>query len=67
MPVPVDLSKLSDAAKNVIKKTAYLKLFEKVNKIDTSGYVFKTKYNLDKSKLEKTLILVYLFKKNKLQ
>ena len=36
-PVPVDLSKLSDVVKiDVVKKTVYDKLVEKVNNIDTS-------------------------------
>ena len=35
MPVPVDLSKLSDVVKNV-EKTVYDKLAAKVNNIDTS-------------------------------
>ena len=48
VPVPVDLSKLSD----VVKKTAYDKLVAKVNNIDTSGFVLKTKYDTDKSELE---------------
>ena len=53
MPVPVDLSKLSDAVKNnVVKKTAYDRLVAKVNSIDTSGFALKTKYDTDKSKLE---------------
>ena len=43
VPVPVDLSKLSDVVKNdVIKKAEYNKLVNKVNNIDTSGY-FKNK------------------------
>ena len=38
-PVPVDLSKLSDAVKNdVVKKTLYDKLIAKVNKLDTSDF-----------------------------
>ena len=42
MPVPVDLSKLSDAVKNdVVKKTVYDKLLAKVNNIDTSDFVLK--------------------------
>ena len=41
MPVPVDLSKLSD-----------VKLVAKVDNIDTSGSVLKTKYDTDKSELE---------------
>ena len=44
-PVPVDLSKLSDVVKNdVVKKTVYDKLVAKVNNIDTSDFVLKTKY-----------------------
>ena len=53
VPVPVDLSKLSDMVKNdVVKKIEYDKLVAKVDKIDTSGFVLKTKYNTDKSELE---------------
>ena len=53
MPVPVDLSKLSDVVKNdVIKKTEYNKLVAKVNAIDTSDFVLKTKYDTDKPELE---------------
>ena len=53
MPVPVDLSKLSDLVKNdVVKKDAYNKLVAKVNNIDVSGFVLKTKYDTDKSELE---------------
>ena len=49
VPVPVDLSKLSDDVKNdVVKKTAYDKLVAKVNSIDTTGFVLKTKYDTDK-------------------
>ena len=45
VPVPVDLSKLSDVVKNdVVKKTVYDKLVAKVNNIDTSEFVLKTKY-----------------------
>ena len=40
LPVPVDLSKLSDVVKNdVVKKTEYDKLVAKVNSIETSGFV----------------------------
>ena len=43
--VPVDLSKLSDVVKNdVVKKTVYDQLVAKVNNIDTSHFVLKTKY-----------------------
>ena len=53
MPVPVDLSKLSDVVKNdIVKKIVYVKLVAKVNNIDTSGFVLKTKYDTDKSELE---------------
>ena len=47
-PVPVDLSKLSDIVKNVVKKTVYDKLAAKVNNIDTSDFVLKTKYQTEK-------------------
>ena len=54
--VPVDLSKLSDVVKNdVVKKTVYDKLVAKVNNIDTSDFVLKTKYNTDKTELEKKI------------
>ena len=36
-----------------MKKTVYDKLVAKVNNIDTSGFVLKTKYVADKSDLEK--------------
>ena len=54
--VLVDLSKLSNVVKNeVAKKTVYDKLVAKVNNIDTSGFVLKTKYDVDKTELEKKL------------
>ena len=54
MPVSVDLSKLSDVVKNdVVKKAVYDKLAAKVNNIDTSDFVLKTKYQTDKRELEK--------------
>ena len=53
MHVPVDLIKLSGVVKNdVVKKTEYGKLVSKVDNIDTSGFVLKTKYDTDKSELE---------------
>ena len=56
MPVPVDLSKLSDIVKNnVVKKDAYDKLVAKVNNIDTSDFVLKTNYQTIKTKLEKKI------------
>ena len=52
MPFPADLSKLRDVVKNdVVKKDGYDKLVSKVNSIDTSGFVLKTKYDTDKSEL----------------
>ena len=55
VPVPVDLSKLSDVVKNVVKKAVYDKLAAKVNNIDTSDFVLKTKYQTDKTELEKKI------------
>ena len=58
VPVPVDLSKLSDVVKNdVVKKDVCDKLVTKVNAIplnntDTSNFVLKTNYDTDKSELE---------------
>ena len=53
VPVPVDLSKLSDVVKNdVVKKTVYDNLVAKVSSIDTSKFVLKTKYDRDKSEIE---------------
>ena len=57
-PVPVTLSKLSDAVKNhVVKKTLYDKLVAKVNNIDTSDFVLKTNCNADKTELEKKFLM----------
>ena len=48
-PVPVDLSKLYHIIKNyVVKKTMYNKRVAKVNNIDNSRFVLKTKYKADK-------------------
>ena len=53
VPVPVDLSKLSDVVKNdVVKKTVYDKLVTKVNNIDARDYVLMTKHSTDKTELE---------------
>ena len=70
-PVPDDLAKLSNVVKNDFKKTVYDKLVTKVNNIDTTGFVLKTKYDTDKSDQEKEindtdkkfLIQVHLLKK----
>ena len=54
--VPVDVSKLNNVVKNeVVKETVYDKLVAKVNDIDTSGFVLKTKYDGDKTELEKNI------------
>ena len=53
-PVLVYLSKLSDAVKNdVVKKVVYDKLAAKIINIDTSDFVLKTRYEIDKTELEK--------------
>ena len=50
------MSKLSDVVKNdVAKKSVYDKLVAKVNNIDTSGFVLKTKFQKDKTELEKKI------------
>ena len=55
VPVPTDLSKLSNVVKMILlKKTVYDKLITKVNAIslnnfDASDFVLKTKYQTDKT------------------
>ena len=53
----MDLSKLSNVVNNeaVKQKPVYDKLVAKVNAIDTSGFVLKTKYDTNKSGLEKKI------------
>ena len=54
VPVFVDLSKLSYVVKNdIVKKAICDKLAAIVNNTDTSTFVLKTKYQLDKAKLRK--------------
>ena len=56
VPLPTDLNKLSNVVKNdVVKRTAYNKLVAKVDNIDTSDFVLKTKYDTDKAELEKKI------------
>ena len=63
VPIPNDLSKLSNVVKNeVLKKTKYNKLVTKVNNIDTSDFVLKTKYSTDKTELENTITILKLLK-----
>ena len=53
VPIPADLSKLSNLVKNdVVKKTVFDKLVPKVDNIDTSDFVLRTKYNTDNTELE---------------
>ena len=62
------MSKLSDVVKNdVVKKTVYDKLPAKVYNTDTSDFALKTKYQTDKTELEKKIPYVTDFvKKTKL-
>ena len=67
VPVPVDLIKLSDVVKNnVVKKAVYDKLAAKVNNNDTSEFVLKTKYQTDKTELEKIPDVPDFVKKKKI-
>ena len=68
VPIPFDLSKLSNAVKNdVVKKTVYDKLVAKINNINTSDFVLKTKYQTDKTEIENKIPDVSnLVKKTKL-
>ena len=60
------MSKLSDVVKNdVVKKTVYDKLVAQLNNIDTSTFVLKTKYQPDKTELEKKTPNVTDFVKEK--
>ena len=53
VPVPTDLSKLSNVLKNdVVKKTVYDKLVAKVNNININDFILKTMYNTNKTELE---------------
>ena len=74
VPVPVNLSKLSDVVKNnVAKKTEYNKLVAKVDNINTTNFVENTKYENDGPDFEnkidkidkKTLDISSLVKKNR--
>ena len=47
------MSKLSHVPKyDVVKKAVYGKLAGKINNIETSGFILKTKYQADKKELE---------------
>ena len=57
-PVPFDISKLSDVVKNdVVRKAVYDKMVAKVNSIYTDVFVLKTKYQTDKTELEKKILI----------
>ena len=63
VPVPTDLSKLSNVVKNdVVKKVVCNKLVAKVDNIDTSRFIIKTKNDTDKTKflIKQTIILKLL-------
>ena len=50
VPVPVDLSKLSEVVKiDIVKKTAYDKLVAKVSSIHNRGFALKTNYDIYKT------------------
>ena len=54
--VPADLAKLSMVVKNdVIKKTEYDKLVAKVNDIDNTKFISRTKYEKDVSDFEEKI------------
>ena len=54
--IHIDLSKLSNVANNeIVKKTVNDELVQKVNNIDTNGFVLKNKYDTKKSNLEKKI------------
>ena len=62
IPVPTDLSKLSNVVKNdVVRKTVYDKLVAKINNIDTTYFVIKTNYQTDKTELENKIPNVNYF------
>ena len=70
--VPIDLAKLSNVVKNdVVKTTEYDKLVNKVNDIDTTNFVSKTKYEKNGSdfedkinKIDKKLLMLVSWLKN---
>ena len=65
VPVPVNLSKLSDVVKiNVLKRAVYDNLAAIVNNIDTSDFVSKTKYQTEnRIRKRKFLMCLILLKK----
>ena len=60
-PVANDLAKLSNVVKNdVVKMTEYDKLVEKVDNVDTTGFVLKTTYDTDKSETQIQINQIHL-------
>ena len=56
VPIPGDLTKLSDVVKtDVVKKAVYDKLVAKVDNFDTSDFVLKAKYQTHKTVSEKKI------------
>ena len=45
---------------DVVKKTVYDKLVAKVFNIDTNDFVLRTKYQADKTELEKKLLVLLI-------
>ena len=72
--VPIDLAELSNAVKNdVVKKTEYDKLVNKVNGIDNTNFVSRTKYEKDGSdfedkidKIEKRFLMLAIWLKKQI-
>ena len=60
-PVSNDLAKLSNVVKNdVVKMSEYDKLVEKVDNVDTTGFVLKTTYDTDKSETQIQINQIHL-------
>ena len=55
--VPTYLSKLSNVVKKDVKKTVSDKLVTKVDNIDTSEFLLKTKYSTDKTEIEMKFLM----------
>ena len=56
VPIPNDLSKLSNVVKNDVAKKVDYNLVSKVDNIDTNDLVLKTKYGTDKTELENKIL-----------
>ena len=58
------MSKLSDVENDVVKKTVYNELVAKVNNINRSDFLLKTKYQTGKTRLEKKFLMRLILLKN---